>query len=78
VRENAHQDEAGLGVAPSELSDEDLLRELASLHRTRHDALRHGPADALRQHSRRVGELEVEYMRRFPEREIDPSRTRDG
>lgn len=69
--------EPGLGVDAAELDDEDLLRELASLHRTRHDTLRHGAVDALRQHSRRVAELEVEYMRRFPEREVDPARLRD-
>jgi hypothetical protein len=32
----------GKGIEPGELSTEDLLRELASVHETRHDTLRHG------------------------------------
>jgi Family of unknown function (DUF6158) len=67
----------GVGVAPAELSDEELLRELASLHETRHDTLRHGPDAALVHHNRRMAELEGEYLRRFPEREVDPQRLRD-
>lgn len=63
-----------LGVAASDLTDEDLLRELASVHRTRHDALRHRPAAALGHHDRRSRELEAEYLRRFPRREVSPSR----
>ena len=35
------------GVDPGALSDDDLLRELASLHDTRHDTLRHGSDSAL-------------------------------
>lgn len=66
-----------LGVAPQELTDEDLLRELSSLHRTRHDTLRHGSDDALAEHDRRTAELEAEYLRRFPRREVDPNRLRD-
>jgi hypothetical protein len=64
------------GIPGAGLPDDDLLRELASLHHTRHDTLRHGSADALDQHTRRVAELESEYLRRFPGREIDPSRLR--
>ncbi|HZN19133.1 MAG TPA: DUF6158 family protein [Micromonosporaceae bacterium] len=59
-----------LGVPPAELSDENLLREVESLHRTRTDALRHGPEPALAQHDRRTAELEAEYLRRFPDREV--------
>jgi Family of unknown function (DUF6158) len=59
-----------LGVPPDELSNDDLLRELNSLHRTRDDTLRHGPDDALAQHNRRTAELEAEYLRRNPDREI--------
>ena len=66
-----------LGVAPQELTDDDLVRELASLHRTRHDTFRHGSDDALAEHDRRTAELETEYLRRFPQREVDPSRLRD-
>lgn len=61
-----------LGVPASHLSDADLLRELASLHRTRHDALRHAPGSALAHHDRRRQELEAEYLRRFPGREVWP------
>jgi hypothetical protein len=63
-----------LGVAASDLTDEDLLRELASVHRTRHEVLRHGPDAALSHHDRRSRELEAEYLRRFPRREVTPGR----
>jgi hypothetical protein len=66
------------GVPGTDLPDDDLLRELASLHNTRHDTFRHGSADALDQHTRRVAELESEYLRRFPGREVDPSRLRQS
>lgn len=68
---------AELGLSPTELTDSDLLRELGSLHRTRHETLRHGSDDALFQHNRRMAELEAEYLRRFPDREVDPARLRD-
>jgi hypothetical protein len=38
----------------------------------------HGAPQALHEHSRRTGELEQEYLRRHPEREVDPARTRTG
>lgn len=60
------------GIPPRELSDDDLLRELRSLHRTRDDTLRHGPDAALDNHNRRMAELESEYLRRFPDREVMP------
>lgn len=62
------------GIDPAGLADDDLLRELASLHRTRLDTLRHGPDAALATHLRRTAELETEYLTRHPGREIDPSR----
>ncbi|MEV4508780.1 DUF6158 family protein [Dactylosporangium sp. NPDC049525] len=65
-----------LGVRPANLTDEELLRELASLHGTRHETFRHGADDALTNHSRRTDELEREYLRRFPAREINPDRLR--
>jgi hypothetical protein len=65
-----------LGVDPADLADGDLLRELASLHATRHDTLRHGSDDALANHNRRLVELESEYLRRYPQREVDPARLR--
>ncbi|MFC8300899.1 DUF6158 family protein [Micromonospora orduensis] len=66
-----------LGVDPTELSDEDLIREMHSLHRTRLDTLRHAADAALANHLRRTAELETEYLARHPGREVDPSRLRD-
>jgi hypothetical protein len=64
-----------LGVPAEDLTDEDLLRELAHLHETRHDALLHAPTAALAHHSQRSAALELEYLRRYPERNIDPARS---
>lgn len=64
------------GIDPSTLDTEDLLRELRSLHDTRHETLRHGSEGALENHNRRMLELEKEYLRRFPQREVDPARLR--
>jgi hypothetical protein len=72
-RSSAPLDEDG-GIAAAALTDEDLLRQLASLHRTRHDTMRHGSDDAWTHHQDRSDALEAEYLRRFPEREIDPAR----
>lgn len=58
------------------LTDQDLLRELGTLHRTRHETLRHGSDHALARHSQRTEELEREYLGRFPEREVDRERQR--
>jgi hypothetical protein len=66
------------GIAAQDLSDEDLLRELSQLHGTRHDTFRHGSDDALVRHTERTGELESEYLRRFPDREVDAQRLRSG
>ena len=66
------------GVQPDDLAEADLLRELEHLHTTRHGTFLHGAADALREHSSRTAQLEQEYLRRHPEREIDPARTRSG
>jgi hypothetical protein len=63
-----------VGIDPAGLADEDLIRELASLHRTRLDTLRHGPDAALATHLRRTAELETEYLARHPGREVDPTR----
>jgi hypothetical protein len=65
-------------VDPSRLEEGELLTELAHLHETRTQTLRHGSDDALAAHTRRTGELEEEYLRRHPQREIDPDRTRSG
>jgi Family of unknown function (DUF6158) len=66
------------GVPADQLPDDDLLRELKSLHDTRHGTFLHGSGDALATHSARQVELEAEYLRRHPEREIDPDRLRPG
>jgi hypothetical protein len=63
-----------VGVDPAGLDDEDLFRELHSLHRTRLDTLRYGPDAALDNHLRRTAELETEYMARYPGREVNPDR----
>lgn len=69
---------APAGIDPVELADDDLLREMNSLHRTRLDTLRHGTDAALANHLRRTADLETEYLTRHPGREIDPARLRDG
>ncbi|TDD84073.1 hypothetical protein E1293_13720 [Actinomadura darangshiensis] len=67
-----------LGIDPGDLTDDDLFRELGSLYETRLDALRHAADQAYGEHTRRMNELEAEYLRRRPGREIDPERLRDG
>jgi hypothetical protein len=74
-------------VGPAALTNDDLRRELASPHRSRHETFRHetfrhetfrhGTDDALAHHDRRTAELERGYLRRFPDREVDPHRLRD-
>jgi hypothetical protein len=63
-----------LGLEPGHLDLPDLFRELAHLCETRLDTLRHGSDSALAHHDRRMAELEREYLRRFPDREVDPAR----
>jgi hypothetical protein len=67
------------GVKASELEDEDLRKELRSIHRTREDTFLNGTPRALEEHSKRMFELEKEFLRRFP-RETRPAarRTRAG
>jgi len=57
-----------LGIPPGDLSDEDLERELAHTHGQRHDTFLNGTEHALTTHTRRMNELEREYLRRFPNR----------
>ena len=66
------------GVSPEDLAETNLIRELEHLHRSRHDTFLHGAPDALREHTRRSAEPEREYLRRHPERDVDPVRTRAG
>ncbi|MEV4647114.1 DUF6158 family protein [Saccharopolyspora sp. NPDC049357] len=66
------------GIPGHELTEDLLLRELRHLHQTRNETFLHGSPDALREHTARTFELEQEYLRRYPERDVDPRRTRDG
>ena len=70
--------EPGAGVTPSGLAEAQLIKELETIHRTRHDTLLHGSADALTAHTRRMAELEGEYLRRHPRRQVARGRTREG
>ena len=65
-----------MAIPADELSEEDLVRELEQLHRTRHETFLRAPTQALQTHSERTGELELEYLRRHPERNVDESRLR--
>jgi hypothetical protein len=60
------------GIAAVDLSEHDLLRELGHLHETRHDIFLHAPTSALQHHSEQTAELELEYLRRHPDRDIEP------
>lgn len=66
------------GIDAGGLPDDDLGRELEQLHRTRHETFLHGSDDALSAHDERTQALEREYIRRHPNRQVDPGRTRDG
>lgn len=67
------------GIPASELDDDDLRREMAHLHETRHDTLIGGSESALEAHTTRMLALEQEFLRRFPEDSApDPMRTRAG
>ncbi|MEV6804924.1 DUF6158 family protein [Streptomyces sp. NPDC051132] len=66
------------GVDPSRLDDQQLMKELETIHRTRHDTLLYGSNDALRAHNERMAQLEGEYLRRNPRRLVSAARTREG
>jgi hypothetical protein len=66
------------GVDPGRLDDQQLMKELETIHRTRHDTLLYGSNDALRAHNERMAQLEGEYLRRNPRRFVSAGRTRDG
>jgi hypothetical protein len=66
------------GVDPVRLDDQQLMKELETIHRTRHDTLLHGSNDALRAHNERMAQLEGEYLRRHPRRPVAQGRTRAG
>ncbi|MCE0766199.1 DUF6158 family protein [Pseudonocardia kujensis] len=67
------------GIPPAELDDDALRREMTHLHETRHDTVLGGSEDALEAHTRRMLELENEFLHRLPaEAAPDPRRTRAG
>lgn len=67
------------GIPPAELGDAELRQEMTHLHETRHDTVLGGSEDALEAHTRRMLELETEFLRRLPgEAAPDPRRTRAG
>ncbi|MFB9369987.1 DUF6158 family protein [Kitasatospora sp. NPDC001664] len=83
TRPDAHHPHAAreprpLGVPAAELETGLLLRELQQLHRTRHETFLYGSEEALSRHTLRCGQLEAEYVRRFPYRHVAPGRTRSG
>ncbi|GAA3830792.1 hypothetical protein GCM10023083_74550 [Streptomyces phyllanthi] len=66
------------GVDPGRLDDQQLMKELETIHRTRHDTLLYGSNDALHTHNERMAQLEGEYLRRNPRRTVATGRTREG
>jgi Family of unknown function (DUF6158) len=56
------------GVPAGELSDAELERQGVQAHATRHWIFLHGTAEQFRTHTRRMLELEEEYLRRHPQR----------
>jgi uncharacterized protein DUF6158 len=67
------------GVSTTELTDDELRRELEHLHATRHEALLGASESAFETHTERMLALEQEFIRRFPrEAAPDPERTRAG
>jgi hypothetical protein len=66
------------GVDPAALDDPHLIKELETIHRTRHETLLYGSADALARHTSRMAELEEEYLKRHPNRQVAAGRTREG
>jgi hypothetical protein len=77
---NEHEERGGVmtGVDPRRLDDQQLMKELETIHRTRHDTLLYGSNDALSAHNGRMAELEGEYLRRHPRRPVSAGRTREG
>lgn len=68
-----------LGILPTELSDEDVRRELKHLYATRWETLNNGSESSFDTHTRRMHQLEGEFLRRFPAGSTtDPMRTRAG
>ncbi|MFI1867946.1 DUF6158 family protein [Streptomyces jumonjinensis] len=66
------------GIEPASLGEQELIKELENIHRSRHDTLLHGSPAALASHTTRMAELEEEYLRRHPDRPVSAGRTRAG
>ncbi|GGZ67351.1 hypothetical protein GCM10010389_00630 [Streptomyces echinoruber] len=78
MNEHDERDRTATGVDPARLDDQQLMKELENIHRTRHDTLLYGSNDALRAHNERMAQLEGEYLRRNPRRTVAAGRTREG
>ncbi|MFE9702400.1 DUF6158 family protein [Streptomyces sp. NPDC005930] len=78
MNEHDTRDDSVTGVDPGRLDDQQLMKELETIHRTRHDTLLYGSNDALRAHNDRMAGLEGEWLRRNPSRPVAPGRTREG
>ncbi|WP_320773364.1 DUF6158 family protein [Streptomyces sp. CRN 30] len=78
MKEHDERDTTMTGVDPRQLDDQQLMKELETIHRTRHDTFLYGSDDALRVHDERTAELEGEYLRRNPHRLVAAGRTRAG
>ncbi|MFE0806190.1 DUF6158 family protein [Streptomyces sp. NPDC058794] len=78
MNEHDTRDDTMTGVDPGRLDDQQLMKELETIHRTRHDTLLHGSNDALRAHNERMAQLEGEWLRRNPRRAVAAGRTREG
>jgi hypothetical protein len=74
----AEPPEPRLGIPAERLSEDELLQELDSIHRTRHDTFLYGSTESLATHTARMQELEGDYLRRHPGRQISPERLRAG
>ncbi|MFD8484418.1 DUF6158 family protein, partial [Streptomyces sp. NPDC059712] len=78
MNEHDTRDDTMTGVDPGRLDDQQLMKELETIHRTRHDTLLYGSNDALRAHNDRMARLEGEWLRRNPRRPVAAGRTREG
>ncbi|MFC7012253.1 DUF6158 family protein [Streptomyces viridiviolaceus] len=78
MNEHDTRDDTMTGVDPGRLDDQQLMKELETIHRTRHDTLLYGSNDALRAHNERMAQLEGEWLRRNPRRPVAAGRTREG
>jgi hypothetical protein len=63
--------DTGAGIPASELSDDDLERELTHAHEKRHEMMVEGTADQWHNLRTRTDELERGYLERFASRVKD-------